>query len=187
MSERNTIVRSMHDLGLAAWFGGTLMGAVGLNGAANEAKDSTERAHLASVGWAKWAPVNAAAIGVHVVGAAALLNANIGRVRNQKGVRTSSIVKTALTVAAMGSTAYSGKLGRDIGAAGHVEAAGGTVPHERTPDKVAKAMQQERIVQWVNPALTGALIIVSALQGEQQRPLSIARGLVSAARASLTD
>ena len=34
MSERNTIVRLMHDLGAAAWFGGSLMGAVGLNGAA---------------------------------------------------------------------------------------------------------------------------------------------------------
>src|SRR4051812_21266058 len=34
LSERNTLVRSLHDLGLAAWFGGSLMGAVGLNGAA---------------------------------------------------------------------------------------------------------------------------------------------------------
>src|SRR5580693_7837599 len=32
-SNRNTIIRSMHDLGAAAWFGGTLMGAVGVNGA----------------------------------------------------------------------------------------------------------------------------------------------------------
>src|SRR5438477_11936554 len=34
MSERNTVLRSMRDIGLAAWFGGSLMGAVGLNGAA---------------------------------------------------------------------------------------------------------------------------------------------------------
>lgn len=39
MSERNTVVRAMHDLGLAAWFGGSLMGAIGLNGAANESAD----------------------------------------------------------------------------------------------------------------------------------------------------
>lgn len=32
-STRNTLIRSMHDLGLAAWFGGSLMGAIGLNGA----------------------------------------------------------------------------------------------------------------------------------------------------------
>jgi hypothetical protein len=29
----NTLSRSLHDLGLATWFGGSLMGAVGLNGA----------------------------------------------------------------------------------------------------------------------------------------------------------
>ncbi len=32
MTERNTCLRSAHDLGLAAWFGGAPMGAVGLNG-----------------------------------------------------------------------------------------------------------------------------------------------------------
>lgn len=26
MSERNTVLRSLHDVGLAAWFGGSLMG-----------------------------------------------------------------------------------------------------------------------------------------------------------------
>ena len=30
MSERNTALRPMHDTGLAGWFGGPLMGAVGL-------------------------------------------------------------------------------------------------------------------------------------------------------------
>lgn len=38
MSSRNTVVRSLHDLGAAAWFGGSLMGAVGVNGAAGAAK-----------------------------------------------------------------------------------------------------------------------------------------------------
>ncbi|MCU1361098.1 MAG: hypothetical protein JWN99_2387, partial [Ilumatobacteraceae bacterium] len=31
MAETNTLSRSLHDVGLAAWFGGTLFGAVGLN------------------------------------------------------------------------------------------------------------------------------------------------------------
>jgi len=34
MAQDNTLARSLHDLGLATWFGGSLMGAVGLNGAA---------------------------------------------------------------------------------------------------------------------------------------------------------
>jgi len=42
MSERNTVVRSLHDLGLAAWFGGSLAGAVGINGAAADVTDLRE-------------------------------------------------------------------------------------------------------------------------------------------------
>ena len=50
-NDQHTVLRSMHDLGLAAWFGGNLMGAVGLNKAAAAAKDSAERTRLSSIGW----------------------------------------------------------------------------------------------------------------------------------------
>ena len=44
MAQRNTVIRGLHDLGLAAWFGGSLMGAVGLNKAAEqELTGSTSR------------------------------------------------------------------------------------------------------------------------------------------------
>ena len=46
MSERNTVLRSMHDIGLAGWFGGSLMGAVGLNGAAAQAANPAERLQI---------------------------------------------------------------------------------------------------------------------------------------------
>ncbi|WP_341622589.1 hypothetical protein [Streptomyces sp. B6(2022)] len=54
MSERNTVLRSLHNVGLAAWFGGSLMGAVGLNGAAKDQGDTWQaQARIASSGWAK--------------------------------------------------------------------------------------------------------------------------------------
>jgi hypothetical protein len=43
MPERNTVVRSLHDLGLAMWFGGSLAGAVGFNGAAADVPDERLR------------------------------------------------------------------------------------------------------------------------------------------------
>ena len=79
-STRNTLIRSMHDVGAAAWFGGALMGAVALNGAANDVENRRERPTIAADGWARWAPVNAAAIGAHLVGGAGLILANRGRV-----------------------------------------------------------------------------------------------------------
>src|ERR1700691_1608510 len=109
-SNRNTIIRSMHDLGAAAWFGGTLMGAVGVNGASKDVSNPLDRAKVASSRCARWAPCSAVAIGAHLVGGAGLLLAHRDRVRGQAGVGANTAVKTALTAAALATTAYSGVL-----------------------------------------------------------------------------
>jgi hypothetical protein len=70
-----TVVRSLHDLGLAAWFGGTLAGAVAINGAAADVPDREQRLRVANAGWARWTPVNPAAIAAHLVGGAGLRTA----------------------------------------------------------------------------------------------------------------
>jgi hypothetical protein len=169
-SNRNTVIRSMHDLGAAAWFGGTLMGAIGVNGGSRDVKDPAERATVAASGWARWAPISAAAIGAHLIGGAGLLAANRDRVRGQKGAGANALIKSVLTAAAIGTTVYSGILGAKIATeADSAPVEGGTVPSEGTPDKVAKLLQQQRVLQWVTPALTGGILILGAQQGEQQR------------------
>ncbi|SDY89384.1 hypothetical protein SAMN05444365_10436 [Micromonospora pattaloongensis] len=178
MAERHTALRSMHDVGLAAWFGGSLMGAVGLNAAASQARNPTERSSVASAGWARWTPVNAAAIGAHLVGATGELVTERGRVAAQSGVGTMSAAKTALTLAALGVTGYSRKLGRTIEQAGGAPVDGTTEPSGQTPPHVAAAQRQLRLLQWAVPALTGALVIITALAGEQQKPRQVARGVV---------
>lgn len=182
MSERNSVIRSLHDLGLAAWFGGSLMGAVGLNAAAGVVDDPKQRGRVANAGWDAWTPVNAAAIGAHLLGAVGLLAANRDRVANQRGVGASSAVKTALTAVALGVTAYSRIAGKKVSDAGDVPVDSGTNPNAQTPDQVAKAQNQLRGLQWAIPASTGLLLAVSALQGEQQRPEEQARGRLGKAR-----
>ena len=169
-SNRNTVVRAMHDLGGAAWFGGTLMGAIGVNGGSKDVKDPAERAAVAAAGWARWAPISAAAIGAHLIGGAGLLAANRDRVRSQRGAGSNALIKSVLTAAAIGTTVYSGILGAKIASeAGSAPVEGGTVPSESTPDKVARLQQQQRVLQWVTPALTGGILVLGAQQGEQQR------------------
>jgi hypothetical protein len=51
-----------------------------------------------------------------------------------------------------------------------VKTEGGTVPAENTPDDVARTQQRLRILQWATPVLTGALVVLGAQQGEQERP-----------------
>lgn len=174
---RNTVIRSMHDVGLAAWFGGTLANAVALNAAAAKAQSDREKGEVITSGWDRWTPVNAAAIGAHIVGASGMLLANRDRLAMQKGVGAMSAVKTAFTGAALGITAYSRMLGHKMSAAKDVPVASGTEPVADTPQDVAAAQKQLRVLQWVVPALTGATVVVSALAGEQQRPSEVERGV----------
>ncbi len=60
MTDTNSFARSTHDVGLAAWFGGSLMEAIGLNGAAANLPDAAQRTQTAADGWKRWAPVDAA-------------------------------------------------------------------------------------------------------------------------------
>ena len=140
----------MHGVGLAIWFGGNLMGAIGLNKAASAARDATEHTRLSSIGWAAWWPVQGAAMAAHLIG--------------------------SVTVAAIGTSVASGALGARVGAKAPVPAEASTEPGPTTPPDVAAAQRGLKPLQWVNPALTGTLIVLAAQQAEQQRTSSLVKG-----------
>ena len=174
---RNTVLRSLHDVGLAAWFGGTLANAVALNPAASQPQSDHEKGQVANVGWDRWTPVNAAAIGAHIAGASGLLLANRNRVARQQGVGTMTIVKTVLTGAALAVTAYSRFVGRKVSERTDMPVASATEPAAETPQDVACAQRQLQSLQWAVPALTGSLVMLSSLADERQRPSGVARGV----------
>lgn len=180
MQNRNTFAHFLHDAGLAAWFGGSLMGAIGVNGAAADVDDPRQRARVANAGWGRWTPFNAVAIGAHLVGGAQLLKANKGRVAAQKGVLANTNTKLALTAGALGATAYARLLGQKVMNAGDVPVAGGTASLPSTPPEVAKAQKQLKALQWAIPGLTGAVLASSSLHEEQQRPAQVLKGTLSA-------
>jgi hypothetical protein len=162
----------MHDVGLAAWFGGSLMGVVGLNGGAATAKDPGERLAISSAGWAKWSPVQLGALAIHGIGGAGLVFANKSRLLVQPESRTNTIVKLGLTVVTAGTTLYSGILGARIAKHASEGGEGVTEPSATSSDELQSAQKQQKLVQWVNPALTLVLIVLAAQQGEQQRPVA---------------
>ncbi|MET7455226.1 hypothetical protein ABZT03_25690 [Streptomyces sp. NPDC005574] len=186
MSDRNTLIRSLHDVGLAAWFGGSLMGAVGLNGAAKDQGETPRgRARIASSGWGKWTPVNAAAIGAHLFGGGGLLAVNVHRVAAQKGVGASTTAKTLVTSAALAATAYARVLGKkvELASSSDPEDTAKAVEH---PVDLDNARRQLVWVQWAVPALTGCLVVLNALHGEQQRPEEQLPGMWERARSAAT-
>ena len=174
---RNTLSRSLHDVGLAAWFGGTLANAVALNPASAEAGSDSATGAVANAGWDRWTPVNAVAIGAHLVGSVGQLIGNSGRVAKQEGVGQMSLLKTALTAAALGVTAYSRTLGKVVSQGGATPSKKATKPSRRAKGEIAAAQAKLDQLQWVVPALTGALVVVSSYAGEQQRPSVVAKGL----------
>jgi hypothetical protein len=174
----NTVARTLDDLGLAAWFGGSLMGATGVNGAAAVVQDPTQRLRVANTGWAPLDPTEPGRHRRPPGRWGGPDRANKGRLAGQQGVATASTVKTALTVAALGTTAYARVLGKKLEGAGDVPVEGGTTPNSTTPEEVARVQRQLTALQWVIPALTGAVLVVNARMGEQQRPTQVTKGLV---------
>jgi membrane protein len=130
----NTVARTLHDVGLAAWFGGSLMGAAGVNGAAAVVDDPTQRLRVANRGWARWTPLNLAGIAAHLAGGAVLTGANKGRLAGQQGVATASTVKAGLTVAALGVTGYARLLGKRLERAGDAPVEGGETDSDTVTD-----------------------------------------------------
>jgi hypothetical protein len=144
------------------------MGVVGLERGATAANG--QRLEVESKGWAAWQPIQVAAIATQVASGAALTIANRRRVAGQRGVASASIVRTGLMGAAIVLTTLAARSGAKA-----VEDTqnGGADAVSSAPDE-----RRLRVLQWSVPALTGALLIVDALMGEQQRPNQVVRGTI---------
>jgi len=86
-----------------------------------------------------------------------------------------------LTGAALAVTAYSRALGKKLQQAEGIPVEGGTHPAANTPLELAKTQQQLDACQWLIPALTGGISVMTAVQGEQQRPSQQLPGILTKA------
>jgi hypothetical protein len=173
----NLLARSVHDLTAAAWFGGSLMGAVGLNGAAAEARDPAERTRLASRGWMKWAPIQTAAFAAHLVADLAIAWENKGRIAKQDGVGLDTAYKTAVTLAGAAVTLYAGVVGKKVEKLADQGAKGATEPRPGASAELKSAQQQLKALQWAIPVFAAWVIVLGAKHGEMQRPKNVFTGL----------
>jgi hypothetical protein len=186
MTNTNTLARFVHDAGLAAWFGGSLFGVAALNPASEELDTPGDALRVSNSAWGRWTVWNGAAIASHLVAGGIITYGNKSRLTGQRGVASTATLKTGLTLAALGATAYARKLGQEImdyetvqRSFGNEPAAeGATTPAPETPDHIAEAQRKEKTVKWLVPALTGALLAVNVWMGEQQRPSKVAKGVL---------
>lgn len=182
MKETNKVARAIHDVALGAWFGGTLMGAIGLNAASKEIENPSDRVRVANAGWGKWTPVNLAAIVGYLASGTILTRANKGRIVAQHGVGRASLAKGAVTGVTLAATAYSRMLGQRVMNANGVHVENAVTPSDKTPEDVAEAQRRLKLLQWLIPAHVASLIVLSSQMGEQQRPLAFLKGIGKRAR-----
>ena len=178
MPSDQIVARSLHDLGAAAWFGGSLMGVTGLHGASGAIREPEDRARVASAGWQAWGPWRTSAVILHVAGSLTLIWSNKGRLAGQRVAMTANWIKAGVAVGALAADAYAGILGRRIAAHEPVTVTSALEPAAQTPDEVADLQRRLRIVQWSVPLLTGANVVIGAKMGEQQRPANLASGVL---------
>ncbi|MET1022536.1 MAG: hypothetical protein ABWX69_10100 [Arthrobacter sp.] len=173
----NLIARSIHDLTAGAWFGGSLMGAIGLNGATAEAQEPAERTRLSSLGWKKWAPFQTAAFGAHILAGLAVIWENKGRMAEQHGVTRLTIYKSVVTLAGAAVSLYAGLQGAKVDKLANEGAAGATEPKPGASEELRSAQRQLKILQWAIPVFAGWVIVLGAKHGEMQRPKNVFKGL----------
>lgn len=175
MTTTSTLIRATHLVTNAAWFGGSLMGAVALNPAARRAGSRREQVDVSGEGWERWGPVQGTAIGLHLVSGLGILADNRRRTLLHGPSRRAVIAKTALTGAALASTGAAWYFGERVGELqGSDTDAKGEIPTEPQERRKAArtARRQLRWLQWTTPALTGSLLVLDAYLGEQQRGLA---------------
>jgi hypothetical protein len=185
MAQTNTVARAVRDLGLANWFGGSLMGAIGLNGSAAAVSDPGERLRVLTAGWQRWTPLEVAGILAVVTGDTVLIASRPQHMVAQHGYARNLAIKLAINGAAVAATAGTWLLGRQLDKAGEAPVAGATEPSQDTPPQAAGAQRGLRVLQWVVPALTGAHIAMNAVLGEQERPRVVAKGVIRRGRGLL--
>jgi len=182
MRTDQTLARTLHDIGAAAWFGGALMGVVGLDGAAAATPDDRTRLRAADAGWQAWQPWKTAAIASHVAGSLALLWGNKGRLAGQRGAMAVNLAKTGVFAAALGADVYAAWLGREVARQPAGRPAGEADESSELSAAPEDTRRRLRVVQWVVPALTGLNIVLAARMGEQQRPTNVVAGLAQRLR-----
>ena len=117
MTFLSTTVRATHLVTNAAWFGGSLMGATGLERPSSVGDDSQERAEISSDGWSTWGPIQGGAVALHLLSGLAIVADNRRRTALHPPTLAAVVLKTALTGAAVAASAAAYANGHALGEA----------------------------------------------------------------------
>lgn len=180
--DSHVLAQAVHDLGAALWFGGSVMGAAGVNKSGNELRDGLDKVRVAGSAWQRFAPAQWAGIGAVLVAGARLTAASKGRLATQHGWARAGSTKAAVAVAGAAATAYAAYTGQKVSQLaerhGQVDVQDANTPSSQTPPELAAWQKKQRAAQYLVPVLSGANIVLNSYLVQTYRPGAAARGML---------
>jgi hypothetical protein len=182
----HVVAQSVHDLGAALWFGGTVMGVAGVNKAGNDLRDPLDKVRVAESAWRRFAPVQWAGIAAVLGAGTQLTRASRGRLATQHGWARAGGTKAAVAVAGAAASAFAAYSGNKIGQLTEQAARSGqqldvqdaSTPSAQTPPDIVRWQRRQRAAQYLVPLTSGATIVLNAYLVQTYRPAATARGLL---------
>ncbi len=169
--------RAAHDVGLAAWLGGSMFGKFALNPSLTRISDHSERGSVANAAWNGYNLVNGLGLGVAAAGwgAARVTETLPSNLSGREKVL--STAKDALMGAAVVVGVANGVQGARLARqapGGAVPVETGTKPAPETPPQAAKIQRSLEVLGNVNIVTGVALVAVNAVlaQTNYSRPPS---------------
>jgi hypothetical protein len=160
------VTRAAHDVGLAAWLGGSMFGKFAHNPSLKVISNKSERGKAANAAWNGYNVVNALGLGAATVGWAAARFTEARPDRMTGAENLLSFTKDGLTLAAVGSGIANGiQAGRLAKQApeGAVPVETGTKPAPETPPAAAKIQRSLETLGTVNIGIGVALVATNAV------------------------
>ncbi len=184
-TDNHFVAQAVHDLGSALWFGGTVMGAAGVNKSGNQLTQGIDRIRVASSAWARFTPAQWAGIAATLLAGARLTAVGGRRIALQQGFGSVGALKAGIVLAGAGATGYAAYCGSRIGALAEqaeqrgtpVEVKDATIPTAATPPEIATWQRRQRLTQFAVPVLAAANIVCGSYLVQSYRAVSTVKGV----------
>jgi hypothetical protein len=166
MATLSTTAWVLHDLGLAAGFGGNLFGQLALNPAVRAVESKRERGNVTHVAWDRYRAVNgislAAIAGTWLIGRTILSGREVGRASRNLTLLKDVLVAGAL-VGGIGAMIAGTMLDRARRAEGEAPIETGSQPASDTPPRVARLQRVVNTLGTVNIAFQAAVLATTTI------------------------
>lgn len=160
-----TSALALHNLGLAAGFGGSLFGKVALNPAVHVLQDHTDRGAIVNRAWQRYNWVNVVGMGFTalswITGRTLVSGRSIDR-KARKLVLAKDLLLGASIIAGTG-TVIAGRMLAQQAPDGRVDIDGGAEPSPRTPDKARALLRFIDIAGNVGLVASAGVIALTAV------------------------